>query len=137
MREIRFSLPEPPVAWQRARTNGKRRFTPPKVAAYKESIAWAAKVVGCTPVADVPVEIDVAAVFARPKSLQAKRHPSWLIPHAARPDVDNLAKAVMDALNGVAYVDDGQVCSLRASKWYAERDGQPRVMVTLRFPVPI
>lgn len=33
-----------------------------------------------------------------------------------RPDIDNLVKLVMDALNGVAYHDDAQIISLRASK---------------------
>ena len=33
-----------------------------------------------------------------------------------RGDVDNLAKAIMDGLNGVAYNDDGQVLNLKAYK---------------------
>jgi Holliday junction resolvase RusA-like endonuclease len=35
-----------------------------------------------------------------------------------KPDVDNLAKAILDALNGVAYEDDSQVYSLEVQKWY-------------------
>ena len=35
---------------------------------------------------------------------------------ATRPDVDNLCKLVMDALNGVAWKDDGQVAMLLAVK---------------------
>lgn len=45
--------------------------------------------------------------------------PSW---HAQKEqgDSDNLAKAVMDALNGVLFVDDGQVCQLYVEKrWSA------------------
>lgn len=37
-------------------------------------------------------------------------------------DVDNLAKAVKDALNGHAYDDDWQVHDLRASKYYTARE---------------
>jgi len=33
-----------------------------------------------------------------------------------RGDVDNMAKLVLDALNGVAYLDDKQVCKLLACK---------------------
>jgi len=35
---------------------------------------------------------------------------------ATRTDVDNLAKFVMDSLNGVLYEDDKQIVSLRATK---------------------
>lgn len=37
-----------------------------------------------------------------------------------RPDVDNLAKTFMDALNGLAYIDDSQIVTLIAEKKYAE-----------------
>ena len=37
-----------------------------------------------------------------------------------RPDVDNLTKAVLDALNGLAYKDDAQVCSLNFDKYYGK-----------------
>jgi len=33
-----------------------------------------------------------------------------------RGDVDNLLKAIMDGLNGVAYKDDGQVLTVKAYK---------------------
>lgn len=36
------------------------------------------------------------------------------------PDVDNIAKVVCDALNGVAFFDDRQVCKLNIEKYYAE-----------------
>ena len=32
------------------------------------------------------------------------------------PDIDNLAKFVLDAMNGVVYHDDRQVCQLRVAK---------------------
>lgn len=37
-------------------------------------------------------------------------------PDTHKPDVDNVAKIVLDALNGVAWVDDAQVTSLAVSK---------------------
>jgi len=39
-----------------------------------------------------------------------------------RPDLDNLSKAVLDAMNGIVYVDDGLVCVKLARKWYAAGD---------------
>ena len=37
-----------------------------------------------------------------------------------KPDLDNAAKLIMDALNGVAYPDDKQILALAASKRYGE-----------------
>ena len=42
-------------------------------------------------------------------------------------DVDNFLKAVMDALNGICYVDDRQVIDVHARKFF----GQPKVFITL------
>lgn len=39
-----------------------------------------------------------------------------------KPDVDNLAKIVLDSLNKIAYDDDAQVCRLLVEKRY----GRPR-----------
>lgn len=45
-------------------------------------------------------------------------------------DVDNLAKFVLDAINKVAYVDDGQVALLTTAKLYTEAEA--RVEVSIR-----
>ena len=45
-----------------------------------------------------------------------------------KPDCDNIAKIVLDALNGIAYPDDSQIASLVVLKYYSE---QPRVEITL------
>lgn len=37
-----------------------------------------------------------------------------------KPDADNIAKIVLDALNGYAYKDDNQVVDCYVSKWYSE-----------------
>jgi len=38
-------------------------------------------------------------------------------------DVDNLAKAILDSLNSIAYEDDSQIVSLTCSKYYREVSG--------------
>jgi Holliday junction resolvase RusA-like endonuclease len=40
-----------------------------------------------------------------------------------RPDIDNFIKTAMDALNGVAFEDDGQVTIITARKSYADTPG--------------
>jgi Holliday junction resolvase RusA-like endonuclease len=37
-----------------------------------------------------------------------------------KPDADNLAKFVMDSLNGIFWKDDSQICELASSKLYDE-----------------
>ena len=39
-----------------------------------------------------------------------------------RPDLDNIAKAILDGLNGVAYADDKQVVCMTVYKQYAEEN---------------
>lgn len=45
-----------------------------------------------------------------------------------KPDTDNIIKAVLDALNGLAYEDDSEVVSVTAKKYYS---AEPRVEVAL------
>jgi len=53
--------------------------------------------------ADVPLRLRVVAYVPESKVL-------------SRPDVDNILKAVMDALSGVAYADDKQIVSATVEK---------------------
>ncbi len=46
-----------------------------------------------------------------------------------KPDLDNVAKGVLDALNGVAYADDTQVVRLLVQKQYSL---EPRLVVTVK-----
>lgn len=43
--------------------------------------------------------------------------------------MDNIIKTIMDALNGIAYEDDKQVCEIHVEKIYGEI---PKVMVEVR-----
>lgn len=40
-----------------------------------------------------------------------------------KPDTDNIAKSILDSLNGIAYLDDKQVTDLRIRKQYSEVAG--------------
>jgi Holliday junction resolvase RusA-like endonuclease len=62
-----------------------------------------------------PLRVDLVFVVPAPARLEAERSRSW--PHV-RPDADNYAKLVLDALNGSFWDDDGQVCALGVVKIY-------------------
>lgn len=52
-------------------------------------------------------------------------------PYTHKPDADNVAKAVLDALNGLAYEDDSQVQELVIIKKYAPAGVDPCVRILL------
>jgi crossover junction endodeoxyribonuclease RusA len=62
-----------------------------------------------------PVSVHVVFVMPRPKST-----PKQTPPAVKRPDVDKLARGVLDALSSVSYDDDSQVTSLSVHKRLAE-----------------
>ena len=43
-------------------------------------------------------------------------------PRLKKPDLDNLEKAILDALNGIAWHDDNQVYKIETEKLYAKED---------------
>lgn len=65
------------------------------------------------PCYDGPVRLEVHVYRALPQS-RPKRITTE--PDTIKPDIDNVIKAVMDGLNGVAYHDDAQVVDVRAIK---------------------
>ena len=53
-----------------------------------------------------------------------------LLYHTKKPDCDNLAKAILDAFNGVFWIDDSQIASLVIKKVYSK---DPRINVFIDF----
>lgn len=51
--------------------------------------------------------------------------------YTVKPDADNVAKLVLDALNGVAFVDDAQITELIVVKKDRKRDEVPRIEIAL------
>lgn len=79
------------------------------------------------------LECTLKFTFKRPRShLTSKSALRKGVPtlHKFKPDVDNMAKFVMDALNGVYYKDDSQICTLVVSKQYGAEDS---VLIQLRL----
>ncbi len=65
------------------------------------------------------MKLEITFKLLRPKSVSAKKRPDPI----TRPDLDNLVKAVKDALNGVLWRDDSQVIELEAKKIYGNPPG--------------
>ena len=70
---------------------------------------------------DKPLRAIIRAFFPIPKSASKKKREQMeagKIRHTKKCDADNIAKACLDALNGIAFYDDSQVCELSISKFY-------------------
>ncbi len=77
-----------------------------------------------------PIKMKIEAYFAIPKSFskvkQSQALEGKLLP-LTKPDADNIAKIICDALNDVAYKDDTQIVELAIIKRYAM---EPKVKIT-------
>lgn len=49
--------------------------------------------------------------------------------HTQKPDIDNLAKAVLDSLNGIIYYDDKQITTLHLYKFW----GDPGLSINVKL----
>ena len=94
--------------------------------AYRQAIAAAARQAGLTPTGE-PLNVVIDAVFARPKSHLRKAGVKPDAPRLPRPDVDNIAKAVLDALQDMMG-DDTHVARLVVEKTYG-----PEARTTVRI----
>jgi len=112
---IDLTLDVAPIPKGRPRVNTQtgRAYTPAATRAYEQRIGWLLRQ------ARVPCagsgELGVTAVFH--------------LTDGQRADVDNLAKALLDGANGVAYRDDAQVTCLDAR--IVRGDGPPRIRLTV------
>ena len=117
-------VPGNPVAQPRHRVSARGGFARtylPKghpVHAYKKAVHDAAVAAGL-PVFSGPVDVEIAAVFGLPKSWsKTKRDAMASTLHTQKPDADNIAKAVLDALSAF-WTDDAQVSVLRVRKTWS------------------
>lgn len=73
-----------------------------------------------------PVFVGLEFVMPRPASTPKRRTP----PAIRRPDVDKLARAVLDAIDNLITTDDAQVTTLHVHKRLAATGEQPGVHIT-------
>jgi len=121
---LTFSVPGEPVPQPRPRVSTRggfaRAYVPAKhaVHAYRQALAAAAQDAGLSETGE-PLNVVINAVFERPKSHMRKSGVRADAPRLPRPDVDNIAKAVLDALQDVMG-DDTLVARLVVEKSYGQ-----------------
>lgn len=147
MTTIHFTVPGKPRGKQRPRVTRHGSFTPKETQKYEADVKaafYAARreaerekgiIFDLTKITRVSVHF--VAWFPVPESwTKAKKQSAYGQPHTSKPDLDNIAKIILDALNGVAFPDDAMVTYTSAKKCYCNEGEQPRVEVTLVLALP-
>ena len=153
MKQIRFEVPGAPFGKERPkfarRGNYTKTYTPKKTLQHeKEVVTYTPKktlqhekevVAAYMEVAKgrkfekgTPLDIRIIAYYPIPKSTSKKKQREMLehrLRPTVKPDLDNVAKLVYDALNGVAWYDDNAIVDTQVRKFYSD---MPRVDVSIR-----
>lgn len=139
MESICFTVPGKPQGKARARTfynpktKGMSSMTPEKTVLYENLIAACyLQEAGDERFSDdAYLKVRIQAFYEIPKSSTKTKKAAMaageILPDK-KPDIDNIAKAVLDALNEVAYRDDTQVVELQMRKKYSDR---PRLEICI------
>jgi Holliday junction resolvase RusA-like endonuclease len=137
---VQFTIDAAPVPKGRPRYSARsgfvRTYTPKKTADYETIVRVAAQQAMTREPLETPTAVYLYIRLPIPKSYPKKRVAACLTGlerPVKKPDIDNLAKSVLDGLNGTVYKDDGQIVSLHVTKVYA---ASPGVDVLVREELP-
>ena len=116
--EIKFTIPGPPKGKQRpriCRVNGRSMaYTPKGTIEYEKLVRASYTAVSKAKFErNLPLEISILALYSVPKYVSNKTKELMLngrLFPTKKTDADNIIKVILDALNGVAYRDDVQIC---------------------------
>ena len=126
VRVVRFSVPGAAVGKGRPKFARRGAFvtayTDKKTVSYENLVKlYASEAVGSNPPFDGPVCLTLKIGVLPPVSWSKKKTADAMIGRirpTTKPDVDNIMKAICDAMNEIVYVDDKQVCDVWISKHY-------------------
>jgi len=114
------------------RGNFVSTYTPTKTRDYETVIKEAAqKAMGSNELLETPVTVAIYITVPIPQSYSKKRTEACLKDierPIKKPDIDNIAKCFLDAMNDIVYKDDTQVLTLHVTKVYGTV-GMVEVMV--------
>ena len=120
--QVTFCVPGEPKGKGRPRfTRNGRVYTPADTIRYERLVQLAYDEAVGDLIFASPVKVVIEAIHKPPKGKSKKVVADMLSGHilpTKKPDADNVAKIILDALNGVAWHDDTQVVEMAVSKHY-------------------
>lgn len=125
---MKFIVEGEPIGKQRPRYAYGHMYTPKKTKDYERKILEAYNKTGFEMINGY-ISVDVYAFYKIPKSVTKKQKEQMIkgeILPVVKPDLDNVIKCVLDALNGIAFKDDKDVITVTGIKKYSEN---PRIVV--------
>lgn len=127
-----FTIYGQPIAKGRPRLGKWGTYTPEKTVNYENLVKMSyIETYKDKELLEGDLRLEVDYYFPIPKSTSKKNKELMLrevIRHNKRPDLDNLIKAIADALNNIAYQDDSQIVEVEAKKYYGD---EPRAQVRI------
>jgi Holliday junction resolvase RusA-like endonuclease len=128
---VTFSFSGVPVAKGRPRATARggfaRLYTPGPTRKYETAVKKvAAAVMASRKPFEGPLSVSMRFRLPIPQSATKRAKAAMAsgeTPHTNKPDADNCAKAVLDALSETVYLDDKQIVRLWITKVYAEKPG--------------
>jgi len=132
MNEWRATIPGPPIGKGRPRATARagfvRTYTPKKTAQWEAVAASTLMDTWLQAPLDCPISVGILALFPRPQRMIWKTKPMGREPYCQKPDIDNVAKAVLDAAQKAGiYRDDKSVWSIDCIALFCAGDESPRV----------
>lgn len=119
-----ITIPGEPVAKARPRmTKHGHTYTPKRTVDYERMVQTLFHAEHGSPKLEGALTLELDLYFSIPKSTRKKDVPAMRtgqIRPTKRPDLDNILKAISDALNGVAYKDDSQIVAAVVQKFYGD-----------------
>ena len=130
---ICFEVPGTPIPKGRPRLGRGHTYTPKRTAEAENVIQSVARLAEVIPLVG-SIEMTLDFFLPIPKAWSKAKTQSAMLGtvRPGRPDLDNLAKTVMDALNEIAFTDDSQIVELICRKFYSI---SPRTVVKI-VPLP-
>jgi len=128
--EYKLTIPGKPIGKGRPKFstagNYVRTYTPQQTVEYENLVRLAWMESGFEKLSG-NVGVFISAYFPIPASISKKKREKMEGAfYDKKPDVDNICKIILDALNGIAYDDDKQVVKVAITKLYS---AEPRAVV--------
>lgn len=115
---IKFVAPLSPVTFKRPMQHNRTRYNDPTYSEFKAAFGlFARRAMNGRPPLIGQIALTAAFYRRKPKNLIAR---NW-------GDLDNLLKAILDAMNGICFIDDSQIVELHAQKFF----GAPRIEIEM------